>query len=413
MKSRIEKISAREIIDSRGMPTVEASVLLSNCKKGIASVPSGASCGSYEAHEKRDGDMKRYFGKGVLDAVLSVKNNIATEIEGSDLCQRGLDNALIKLDGTKNKKNLGANAILSVSIAHAKARANELNLPLYRYIGGIFASKMPIPMMNILNGGAHAENNLDIQEFMIVPVGFDSFDKALMAGCEIYKELKKILKSKGYATGVGDEGGFAPNLQSEEEAIELIIEAINLSNYDTSSVKIALDVASSEWYDGSSYTLPKSQKKYSADELIERFKLLISKYPIISIEDPLAETDYSGWEKLTKELGETVMLVGDDLFVTNKSRLTKGIKENLANAILIKPNQIGTLTEALDVIELAKESGYQTIISHRSGETDDTYIADIAVGTNAGFIKTGAPCRMERVAKYNRLLEIEDEIYRE
>lgn len=413
MKSRIEKISAREIIDSRGMPTVEASVLLSNCKKGIASVPSGASCGSYEAHEKRDGDMKRYFGKGVLDAVLSVKNNIATEIEGSDLCQRGLDNALIKLDGTKNKKNLGANAILSVSIAHAKARANELNLPLYRYIGGIFASKMPIPMMNILNGGAHAENNLDIQEFMIVPVGFDSFGKALMAGCEIYKELKKILKSKGYATGVGDEGGFAPNLQSEEEAIELIIEAINLSNYDTSSVKIALDVASSEWYDGSSYTLPKSQKKYSADELIERFKLLISKYPIISIEDPLAETDYSGWEKLTKELGETVMLVGDDLFVTNKSRLTKGIKENLANAILIKPNQIGTLTEALDVIELAKESGYQTIISHRSGETDDTYIADIAVGTNAGFIKTGAPCRMERVAKYNRLLEIEDEIYRE
>ena len=413
MKSRIEKISAREIIDSRGMPTVEASVLLSSCKKGIASVPSGASCGSYEAHEKRDGDMKRYFGKGVLDAVLSVKNNIATEIEGSDLCQRGLDNALIKLDGTKNKKNLGANAILSVSIAHAKARANELNLPLYRYIGGIFASKMPIPMMNILNGGAHAENNLDIQEFMIVPVGFDSFDKALMAGCEIYKELKKILKSKGYATGVGDEGGFAPNLQSEEEAIELIIEAINLSNYDTSSVKIALDVASSEWYDGSSYTLPKSQKKYSADELIERFKLLISKYPIISIEDPLAETDYSGWEKLTKELGETVMLVGDDLFVTNKSRLTKGIKENLANAILIKPNQIGTLTEALDVIELAKESGYQTIISHRSGETDDTYIADIAVGTNAGFIKTGAPCRMERVAKYNRLLEIEDEIYRE
>ena len=412
MKNKIEKITAREIIDSRGMPTIEASVILSNKIKGTASVPSGASCGSYEAHEKRDGDTNRYFGKGVLNAVENVNGCISNELQGQNFGQRSTDNALIKLDGSKNKKVLGANAILSVSLAHAKARASERSLPLYRYIGGIFASKMPIPMMNILNGGAHAENNLDIQEFMIVPTGFDSFDKALQAGCEIYRELKKILASKGYATGVGDEGGFAPNLSSEDEAIELIIEAINSSNYDTSSVKIALDVASSEWYNGSVYTLPKSQKSYTSEELIDRFRHLISKYPIISIEDPLAETDYLGWKKITKELSNKVMLVGDDLFVTNSERLSKGISDKMANSILIKPNQVGTLTETLDVIELAKEAGYNTIISHRSGETDDTYIADIAVGTNAGFIKTGAPSRMERVAKYNRLLEIEDEIYR-
>lgn len=413
MDRHIQAIKGREIIDSRGMPTVEAVVCLSCGHKGVASVPSGASTGSYEAVELRDGDKKRYFGKGVLEAVSNVNTKISDEIVGMiSTKQRIIDKKLISIDGSENKKNLGANATLSVSLALAKANANASSLPLYRYLGGIFASKMPIPMMNILNGGAHAQNNLDIQEFMIVPVGFNSFKEALRAGCEIYNELKKILKKKGYSTGVGDEGGFAPDLSSEEEAIELIIEAISNAKYDTSSVKIALDIASSEWYNGASYTLPKSNATYTSEELIEKWEALISKYPIISIEDPLGETDYFGWRKITSQLGERVMLVGDDLFVTNENRLQKGIDEGMANSILIKPNQIGTLTETLDVIELAKEKSYYTIISHRSGETDDTYIADIAVGTNAGFIKTGAPCRMERVAKYNRLLEIEDEIYR-
>ena len=320
---------------------------------------------------------------------------------------------MISLDGTNDKSALGANSILAVSLAHAKACANSDNLPLYRHLGGLFSAKLPIPMMNILNGGAHAKNDLDIQEFMIVPVGFDSFNKALAAGCEIYYALKEILENRGLSTAVGDEGGFAPNLKNEEEAIELIIEAICLANYDTDRVKIALDAASSEWYENGKYHLNKSNTFYSTDELIAKWEELVKKYPIISLEDPLSEEDYTGWEKITSKLGNKIMLVGDDLFVTNEKRLEKGISFGLGNAILIKPNQIGTLTETLDVILYAKQYGYSTIISHRSGETTDTFISDLAVGTNAGFIKAGAPCRAERVAKYNRLLEIEDEIYRE
>ena len=413
MEKHISSIKAREIIDSRGMPTVEALLCLSSGHRGVASVPSGASTGAYEAIELRDKDKKRYFGKGVLEAVTNINQKISDELVGltSDK-QRIIDQKIIKLDGSENKSNLGANATLSVSLALAKANACSYSLPLYRYLGGIFATKLPIPMMNILNGGAHASNNIDIQEFMIVPVGFASFKDALRAGCEIYNELKNILKKKGYSIAVGDEGGFAPDLENEEEAIELILEAIKNAKYDTSSVKIALDIASSEWYNGSAYVLPKSKQSYTSEELIEKWDALISKYPILSIEDPLAENDYFGWRKITSQLGEKVMLVGDDLFVTNEKRLKKGVDEGMANSILIKPNQIGTLTETLDVIEYAKEKSYYTIISHRSGETCDTYIADIAVATNAGFIKTGAPCRMERVAKYNRLLEIEDEIYR-
>lgn len=413
MSTQIYSIKAREIIDSRGMPTVEATVRLSSGYGGVASVPSGASTGSYEAVELRDKDKHRYNGKGVLKAVCNVNTVIAPKLTSKcSINQRTIDNEMISLDGTKNKGSLGANATLSVSLALAKASAEHYSLPLYRYIGGISASKLPIPMMNILNGGAHASNNLDVQEFMIVPLGFDTFKEALRAGCEIYRELKRILSEKGLSVSVGDEGGFAPNLDSEDEAIELIIEAIKSANYDTSSVKIALDVASSEWWNGTSYDLPKSKKSYTTDELIEKWEILINKYPIISIEDPLGEKDYHGWQKITSQIGDRVMLVGDDLFVTNEKRLKKGIDTGMGNSILIKPNQIGTLTETLDVINLAKQKSYYTIISHRSGETNDTSIADIAVGTNAGFIKTGAPCRMERVAKYNRLLEIEDEIYR-
>ncbi len=413
MSTQIYSVKAREIIDSRGFPTVEATVRLSSGYCGVASVPSGASTGSYEAVELRDKDKARHNGKGVLKAVCNVNSVIAPKIiEKETINLRTIDREMIALDGSKNKGNLGANATLSVSLALAKASAEHYSLPLYKYIGGISASKLPIPMMNILNGGAHASNNIDIQEFMIVPLGFDSFKESLRAGCEIYAELKRLLLEKGLSASVGDEGGFAPNLNNEEEAIELIIEAIIGANYDTSSVKIALDIASSEWWNGASYTLPKAQKTYTSEELIERWEMLINKYPIISIEDPLGEKDYHGWQKITSQIGDRVMLVGDDLFVTNEKRLKKGIDTGMANSILIKPNQIGTLTETLDVINLAKQKSYYTIISHRSGETDDTSIADIAVGTNAGFIKTGAPCRMERVAKYNRLLEIEDEIYR-
>ena len=412
MNLEIKEIKANEIIDSRGMPTVKARVEFKGGICGCASVPSGASTGSYEAHEMRDGDKQRYFGKGVLKAVSNVNTTIKKEIISLGTSrQRIVDQKMISVDGTKNKSKLGANATLSVSLALAHANAKAQSIPLYRYIGGICASKMPIPMMNILNGGAHAGNNIDIQEFMIVPIGFNTFSEALRAGCEIYASLKKILKSRGLDTSVGDEGGFAPNLNSEKEAIELIIDAINDANYDTESVKIALDIASSEWYDDGNYKQKKSGKCYTSEALIDKWEELVNSYPIISLEDPLSEDDYTGWEKLTKRLGENVMLVGDDLFVTNEKRLQKGINLGIANAILIKPNQIGTLTETLDVITLAKQRGYQTIISHRSGETDDTSIADIAVGTNAGFIKTGAPCRMDRVAKYNRLLEIEEEIY--
>ncbi len=413
MKARIYSVKAREIIDSRGMPTVEATVTLCGGHRGIASVPSGASTGVFEALELRDKD-KRYFGKGVLKAVDNVNREIAPKIVGCKCSTvRHIDKKMLSLDGTDNKENLGANATLAVSLALAKANAKEIGQPLYRYLGGIFASKMPIPMMNILNGGAHASNNIDIQEFMIVPFGFNAFSEALRAGCEIYNELKNLLKKQGYSTSVGDEGGFAPNLNSEEEAIELIIKAIKNAGYTTEQVKIALDVASSEWWIGhGKYKLPKSNETYTTNELIEKWEALVGKYPILSIEDPLGEEDYEGWTKITEVLGGRVMLVGDDLFVTNSKRLQMGFDKKMGNAILIKPNQIGTLTEALDVIFKAKNKGYGTIISHRSGETDDTSIADIAVGTNAGFIKTGAPCRMDRVAKYNRLLRIEEEIYK-
>lgn len=413
MSTQIYSIKAREIIDSRGNPTIEAKVYLSSGCCGVASVPSGASTGSFEAIELRDKDTSRFDGKGVLSAVSNVNTKIAPRLqEKGTINLRTIDTEMISLDGTKNKSRLGANATLSVSLALAKACASHYSMPLYRYIGGISAAKMPIPMMNILNGGAHAENNIDIQEFMIVPVGFDTFKEALRAGCEIYHELKSILSERGLSTAVGDEGGFAPNLKDENEAIDLILEAIKNANYDTESVKIALDIASSEWWNGTSYSLPKANKTYTSDELIERWEMLINKYPIISIEDPLGEKDYYGWQKITSQIGQRVMLVGDDLFVTNEKRLKDGVKKGMGNAILIKPNQIGTLTETLDVINYAKQKSYATIISHRSGETNDTIIADIAVGTNAGFIKTGAPCRMERVCKYNRLLEIEEECYK-
>ncbi|MBQ7225249.1 MAG: phosphopyruvate hydratase [Clostridia bacterium] len=413
MKARIYSIKAREIIDSRGTPTVEATVTLCGGYRGTASSPSGASTGIFEALELRDKE-KRYFGKGVLRAVENINKIIAPKLVGSKgATVRYIDKKLISLDGTENKSRLGANATLAVSLALAKANAKELGVPLYKYIGGICAEKMPIPMMNILNGGAHATNNLDIQEFMIVPFGFDEFSQALRAGCEIYNELKKILKGRGLSTSVGDEGGFAPDLESHEQAIELIVEAINGAGYDTDRVKIALDIAASEWWEGDGkYMLPKQKKEYTTAELIDKWSSLISKYPILSIEDPLGEEDYDGWTEITSLLGKRVMLVGDDLFVTNSKRLKMGFDKKMGNSILIKPNQIGTLTETLEVIYMAKSKGYNTIISHRSGETDDTYIADIAVGTNAGFIKTGAPCRMDRVSKYNRLLRIEEEIYR-
>ena len=412
MDLRICSVKAREIIDSRGMPTVEATVSLSCGANGVASVPSGASTGIFEAIELRDGDKKRFFGKGVLNAVDNVNSVIAPELLKCGYTDfYGADRLIKELDGTDNMSNLGANASLSVSLALAKAHACAYKLPLYRYLGGAYGRVLPYPMMNILNGGAHASNNIDIQEFMIVPIGFDTFKDALICGCEIYHALKSILKDKGYSTAVGDEGGFAPDLSSEEEALDLIIEAIKAAGYDTSKVKIALDIASSEWWtEDKNYFLPKSNASYSSEKLIERWSRLIDKYPIISIEDPLGEEDYKGWQKITEKLGGRIMLVGDDLFVTNKERLKKGFEMGLGNSILIKPNQIGSLSETLSVIRMAKERGYKTIISHRSGETDDTSIADIAVAVNAGFIKTGAPCRMDRNAKYNRLLKIEEEI---
>ncbi len=408
MSLKICKINAREIIDSRGNPTVEAIVMLSDGAIGKASAPSGASTGKYEAHELRDGG-KRYLGKGVLKAIENINATIASSVCGCDADFRVADNIMKSLDGTENKSSLGANATLAVSLAVAKACASSYKLPLYKLLGGAYARRIPAPMMNILNGGAHASNNLDIQEFMIVPVGFEHFRDSLRAGCEIYHSLKRILTSHSYSVSVGDEGGFAPNLSSEEEAIELIISAIKTAGYTTDDVKIALDIASSEWAKGSKYFLPKASKELSSDDLIEKWKRLVKDYPIISVEDPLGEEDYSAWEKCTSELGKDTILVGDDLFVTNERRLKYGIENRLANAILIKPNQIGTLSEAIDVIRLAKDKGYYTIISHRSGETDDTSISDIGVGCGTEFIKAGAPCRMERVAKYNRLLEIEDE----
>lgn len=408
-KPQIVKCCAREILDSRGNPTVEASVFLTDGTVGVASVPSGASTGIYEAHEKRDGDPSRYGGKGVSQAVRNICRTISPAISGISAAEQyELDRVLLSLDGTPDKSSLGANAILAVSLASARAAANWYHTPLYRYLGGVDSFRLPVPMMNIINGGAHAANNLEIQEFMIVPVGCKCFSEALRAGSEIYSALGKLLKKNKLATTVGDEGGYAPDLQSDEQAIELIITAIKDAGYDTDNVMIALDVAASEWYASEGeYLMPKAKKKYTRDELIDYWCDLASRYPIMSIEDPLDQRDFKGWSTLTERLGKKIMLVGDDFFVTNTERLKQGIAESAANSILIKPNQIGTLSETLDVIHTAKEAGYRFIISHRSGETEDTTIADIAVGLNAPFIKSGAPCRSERVAKYNRLLRIE------
>ncbi len=410
VKPQIIKCSGREILDSRGNPTVEATVMLSDGSIGIASVPSGASTGIYEACEKRDGDMARYGGRGVLSAVANICKYIAPELVGCYAAeQTTVDRLLCELDGTENKSKLGANAILAVSLANARACASSFKMPLYRLIGGTRAVRLPIPMMNILNGGAHASNNVEIQEFMIVPTGASSFADALRMGSEIYHALGEILKGRGLSVSVGDEGGYAPDLGSDSMAIEYIIEAIEKSGHGVDKVKIALDVAASEWYSEESglYEMPKRGIKQSRDELIGYYSDLSERYPIISIEDPLDQRDFDGWADMTLRMGERVMLVGDDLFVTNPERLTRGIGLGAANAILVKPNQIGTLSSVMEVTDIATASGYSYILSHRSGETEDTSIADIAVGTGAAFIKSGAPARSDRVAKYNRLLRIE------
>ena len=411
---RILSVQGFELMDSRSNPTVGARVILEDGSCGFAISPSGASTGAYEAHEMRDGDSARYGGKGVLKAVSAINEIIAPALKGIAADeQRLIDKTMTELDGTENKSRLGANAVLAVSLAAAKAAAAHYGLPLYRYIGGINAKVMPRPMMNILNGGAHAANNIDIQEFMIIPFNICCFSEGLRRCSEIYHALGSILKSHGKATGVGDEGGFAPDLESDEVAIELIIEAIEKAGYTTENTKIALDVASSEWYSGGEYLLPKRNIKMTADSLIDYYEGLAAKYPIISIEDGAAEEDWNGWKKLTERLGKCMQLVGDDLFVTNVRRFKKGIAEGAGNSILVKLNQIGTLSETLDVVELARENGYTAVISHRSGETEDTTIADLAVALNAGQIKTGAPCRTDRVAKYNRLLIIENELQRD
>jgi enolase len=411
--SLIEEIHAREILDSRGNPTVEAEVMLADGQVGRAAVPSGASTGEHEAVELRDDDKKRYGGKGVLKAVHNVNEIIAPEIEGMDaLDQSEIDSALIALDGTPTKARLGANALLAVSMATARAAATFIEIPLYKYLGGPNARTLPVPMMNIINGGAHADNNVDFQEFMIVPVGADSFTESLQMGVEIFHTLKAVLKKKGYATSVGDEGGFAPNLRSNEEAIETILEAIAQAGYAAGKdCLLALDPAASEFYDGKSYVFKKSDKRaLSSDQMVEYWKHWVKQYPIISIEDGMAENDWDGWKTLTDALGRRVQLVGDDLFVTNTEFLRKGIALGVANSILIKVNQIGTLTETLDCIELAKTNGRTAVISHRSGETEDPFIADLAVGTNAGQIKTGSLSRTDRIAKYNQLLRIEEDL---
>ncbi len=415
----IEEIKALEVLDSRGNPTVQVEVITEEGTNGVAMVPSGASTGSFEAVELRDGDKSRYLGKGVLKAVENINKIIAKELEGMNVFEQAeIDKKLIEIDGTENKGKLGANATLGVSLAVAKAAANSLGMSLYKYIGGVNAKTLPVPMMNILNGGKHADNTVNIQEFMIMPVGAKSFSECLRMSAEIYHTLKKVLKAKGLATGVGDEGGFAPNLSSDEEALKLIVEAISKAGYKPGEdVVLALDVASTEMYDEAKkigkegcYYFWKTEELKTEDEMIEYLEDLANKYPIISIEDGLAEEDWEGWRKLTEKLGNKLQLVGDDLFVTNIKRLQKGLDNKIANSILIKLNQIGTLTETLDAIELAKKNGYTAVVSHRSGETEDTTLADVAVATNAGQIKTGAPCRTDRVAKYNRLLNIEAEL---
>ena len=414
----IESVRALEVLDSRGNPTVQVEVVTEGGFSGVAMVPSGASTGSFEAVELRDGDKERYLGKGVLKAVENVNEVISKEIEGMNVYEQAkIDATMIKLDGTENKGKLGANAMLGVSLAVAKAAAASLGMSLYNYIGGVNAKELPVPMMNIMNGGKHADSSLSVQEFMIMPVGAKTFSECMRMGVEVYHNLKKVLKSKGYSTGVGDEGGFAPNLGSEEEAVELIIEAIKQAGYKPGEdVCLALDVAATEMFDEAKkigkdgYYFWKTDEFKTKDQMIDFIVELAEKYPIISIEDGLAEEDWESWKKLTERIGNKIQLVGDDLFVTNMKRLQKGIDNNTANSILIKLNQIGTLTETLDAIELAKRNGYTAVVSHRSGETEDTTLADVAVATNAGQIKTGAPCRTDRVAKYNRLLNIENEL---
>ena len=411
--SLIEQVWAREIMDSRGNPTIEAEVILEDGTSGRAAVPSGASTGEHEAMELRDGDDLRYLGKGVLKAVENVNDKISVEIEGLDcLDQTLIDETMLGLDGTASKSNLGANAILAVSLANARAAAAIMEIPLYRYIGGANAKTLPVPMMNILNGGAHADNNVDFQEFMVMPVGAESFSEALRCGAEIFHNLKNVLKSRGYSTGVGDEGGFAPNLKSNEEAVETILEAIGKAGYTAGeNVMLALDPASSEFYKDGKYIFKKSdQRELSSEEMAAYWTDWCNKYPIISIEDGMGENDWDGWVNLTDSVGERVQLVGDDLFVTNVKFLERGIEEGAANSILIKVNQIGTLTETLDAIELARTNNMTAVISHRSGETEDTFIADLAVATNAGQIKTGSLCRSDRIAKYNQLLRIEEDL---
>lgn len=409
-ETEIVAIEAREILDSRGRPTVEAEVILNCGAFGLAQVPSGASTGSFEAHELRDGDAQRYGGKGVLTAVSNIKDNIQPELVGlSALDQADIDQTMIELDGSTNKATLGANALLAVSLATAKAASEVLNLELYRYLGGPLANLLPVPLMNVINGGAHANNNVDIQEFMIVPHGAASFKEALRWGAEVFASLSQVLAAQNLLTGVGDEGGYAPNLASNQAALELLVEAIEKAGYQPGDqISLALDVAASEFYNDGQYTYDGAA--HSPSELIDYLEGLVSKYPIVSIEDPLHEEDWDSWGSLTTRLGNRVQLVGDDLFVTNPTRLQKGIEQNSANSILIKLNQIGTLTETLETIDLAKRNAFTSIISHRSGETEDTTIADLAVATRAGQIKTGSLCRSERVAKYNRLLRIEDEL---
>ncbi len=403
----ITSVTALEVLDSRGVPTLQARVQLKNGACGQAMVPSGASTGKFEATELRDGDKTRYFGKGVRQAVQNVNGEIAEALLGLPCEQRRIDGRLCNLDGTENKSRLGANAILAVSLAATRAAANAAGLPLYRYLGGLRAGSLPTPAMNILNGGAHAKNTVDIQEFMIVPIGAERFSEALRWGSEIYRTLGQLLAKDGYATGVGDEGGYAPDLPSDEAAIEYILKAIAAAGYTTRQVGLALDVAGSEWYDRGVYRLPKRGRQLQSEELAAYITQLVHSYPILSVEDPLAEEDWVGWKQLTKALGGRVMLVGDDLFVTNRARLQQGIDQKAANAILIKLNQIGTLTETLEVIALAQQNGYRVMVSHRSGETEDPFIADLAVAVGSPYIKAGAPCRSDRVAKYNRLLQIQ------
>ncbi|GIO55918.1 phosphopyruvate hydratase [Paenibacillus cellulositrophicus] len=408
----ISDVYAREVLDSRGNPTVEVEVYLESGGHGRAIVPSGASTGAHEAVELRDGDKDRYLGKGVLNAVKNVNEIIAPEVIGMDaLDQLGIDKLMIKLDGTPNKGKLGANAILAVSMAVARAAADALDLPLYVYLGGFNAKQLPVPMMNIVNGGAHADNNVDVQEFMVLPVGAPTFKEALRTGAEIFHSLKSVLKGKGLNTAVGDEGGFAPNFTSNEDALSSIMEAIEKAGYKPGvDVFLGMDVASTEFYKDGKYHLEGEGKSYTSSEFVELLASWVDKYPIITIEDGCSEDDWEGWKLLTAKLGDKIQLVGDDLFVTNTERLEKGIEEGIGNSILIKVNQIGTLTETFDAIEMAKRAGYTAVVSHRSGESEDSTIADIAVATNAGQIKTGAPSRTDRIAKYNQLLRIEDEL---